>query len=236
MADSHRRPAAGGLTVILLNRDSTMPITIMRKHGGDPLITIDVGTLRGANLSRYNLSPADFRDADLGGADLSFASLAGADFRGSRCVGTDFLGSDLSQADLRGALFVRARFAGARLEQTIIQWSSAELVSEMLSRAAVTDEQREFAHYGLIHGLCWMQLRALNHQLEAWAISVLETYVSDHVTDEAPEFLRTVAGAQKRKAKIDAQIAEIESTMKARALDPLYAHLPQFRPPENTPI
>jgi Pentapeptide repeats (8 copies) len=169
-----------------------MPTTIMHKGGqplsGVPIISAD--SLRGADLSRLHLSAADFRKADLRGTDFSFCCLVGALFGGANAVGADFLGANLEWADLRGCHFQRARLKHTRLSGAVINWGSADLVSELLMRAAATQAQREWAVHGLVHDLCWAELLAIDHPEAAWSIEVLKPYVRPG--DGAPDFL--VAG------------------------------------------
>jgi uncharacterized protein YjbI with pentapeptide repeats len=101
--------------------------------------------LRGAVLSRADLSGADLRGAVLSRADLSGADLSGADLSGavlsgavlSRAVlsGADLSGADLSRADLRGAVLSRAVLRGAVLSGADL--SRAVLRGADLSRAVL---------------------------------------------------------------------------------------------------
>ena len=59
--------------------------------------------LRGANLSRADLSEADLRGANLSRADLSEADLRGANLRGANLRGANLRGANLSRADLSEA-------------------------------------------------------------------------------------------------------------------------------------
>lgn len=117
--------------------------------------------------------------ADLRGADLRCVDLRDADLRGA-----DLRGADFRRADLRGANFRQARLEGARLN-----WSSHNLLSEILRRAAGDDiEKRKVA--GLIAistDLCWGDFLALKDPLTGWALDTLRPWADEN----APEVLKS---------------------------------------------
>jgi hypothetical protein len=94
--------------------------------------------LRGANLSRANLSGADLRganliDANVAGADLSAANLSRADLNWAHLGGADLIEADLSNANLFEANLSDADLSGADLREA--NPSRANLIRANLSRA-----------------------------------------------------------------------------------------------------
>lgn len=83
-------------------------IDIRHRQSGRVLLSVDAGTLRGANLAGQYLIHADLREMDLAGAVLVFADLCGADLtgaslRGARMRGCNLVEAHLTCADLDGA-------------------------------------------------------------------------------------------------------------------------------------
>jgi uncharacterized protein YjbI with pentapeptide repeats len=164
----------------------------IKDAGGCVLVAIDSDSLLGANLSGLDLRGAQMRGLDLTGADLSWADLTGA---AMQCCVLD--GADLRNAKLSEHLY-RATLRDALLDGVTIHWHSAELVSELLRRAAKTPYQLEYAIGGLAVRKCWAALVAEHHPLACWAIGVLAPWVRDG--DKAPLFLKHNAAAlAKRK-------------------------------------
>jgi hypothetical protein len=137
--------------------------------------------------------------ADLGGADLVGADLRGADLVGAYLVGAYLGGADLGGADLRGADLRGADLVGADLRGAKFNWSSHDLIAEVLRREAGADvEKRKVAGLILIsRDWCWNDFLRLKDQdpLAEWAVGVLATYVTEN--DAAPP---VIAGAAKTKA------------------------------------
>jgi Pentapeptide repeats (8 copies) len=166
-----------------------MPIVeIKHKETGRVLETVEAGTLRGCDLQGARLDFASLAGLDMRGCDLTQASLVQVDLRKVNLCGSILLGAKLQGADLRFALFSRAHLGGVQLEGAQIAWNSPELISEILRQHAFSADQKAFARYGLIHGLCWDELVALNHAEAGWACSILKTHLIDG--DDAPDFLR----------------------------------------------
>jgi len=99
-------------------------IKILNKNG-ELLLSVDVDTLRGANLSGTNLSGANLSCANLSGTDLRGAYLRDTDLscaylRGSNLSGADLSCTDLSGSNLSGANLSGANLSGANL--IIITW------------------------------------------------------------------------------------------------------------------
>jgi hypothetical protein len=137
--------------------------------------------LRHRNLEDKTLPMATFK-----GADLYYANLRLSDLRGA-----DFSDANLEQAKFKGADVKYAKFSGAR-----INWSSQEIISEILIQNAGSHVIR-VAFAGLIilnRDLRWEDIltsKDLDIPIEseqAWAISVLKEYVQDG--DGAPDALK----------------------------------------------
>jgi hypothetical protein len=103
-------------------------IEIKHKVSGKVLLTVECGTLSGANLSGANLSGANLYGANLSGAGLSRANLSGADLSGADLSGANLSGANLSGANLSRANLSRANLSGADL-------SGADLSGANLSGA-----------------------------------------------------------------------------------------------------
>lgn len=94
------------------------------------------------NLSRANLTGANFRNATLSIANLSGANLSEADLTGAKLNVARMSGTNLSKAKLNGAILnvanlVRANLSGAELMQAAL--IRAELVRAELSRANLSE-------------------------------------------------------------------------------------------------
>ena len=83
-------------------------------------------TIRGANLSRLDLTGVDLREADLSMSDLTLATLAGA--RLDRAVLRDTV---LDRADLRGASLDGVDLSAATLKRTKLDLAGAVLLAEL---------------------------------------------------------------------------------------------------------
>jgi hypothetical protein len=167
----------------------------IRGDGNRVLATVDAGTLVGAHLSGLDLRNANMRSLDLTAADLSKSDLTGASM--VDCVLDD---ADLREAKLSGHLR-GASLKDALLDGALINWHSAEVVSELLRRAAQTEEQAAYAVAGLAARKCWDQLTAECHPLAPWAIDILAPWVKPE--DDAPHFLKTRAKALALRAGRD---------------------------------
>jgi hypothetical protein len=130
------------------------------------------------DLSGADLSGADLRGADLGSAVFRFANLSVVDFRG---------------ADLTGAHFDFADLRTARLDGARCAWTSRDVVSELLRRAAGDDIGKlKVAGLALVQRhWCWREFFALGDPLSHWAMETLAAYVRPD--DGAPESLRRIA-------------------------------------------
>ena len=121
-----------------------MPIEIRHRDTGAVLHTVNADTLRGADLSRTDLTGADLTEADLRGAyltktDLTGAYLDGADLRGAYLSGANLSeayldGADLSGANLRGANLRGANLYGAELR-------GANLYGANLNEAIINEDK-----------------------------------------------------------------------------------------------
>ena len=130
------------------------------------------------------------KKAYLRGADLRGAYLTGADLRGADLTRADLRGADLTRADLTRADLRGADLTGADLTGAKINWTSHELTSEILKRAAGKDiKKRMIAGLILISkDWCWKDFMKIKTPLKKWAIAELKKWVKD--SDNAPEILK----------------------------------------------
>ena len=184
-----------------------MLFEIKARFGGYVLFSLECGSLKvcveaavksGADLRGAYLRGACLRGAYLRGAYLRGACLRGADLRGAYLRGADLGGADLRGADLGGADLGGACLGGAYLGgaclgepgKTKIEWTSHQLVSEILFRAAGRDVEKRMVA-GLIRistDWCWENFKAIEHPQKQWAIDELSKWVTDD--DGAPELLK----------------------------------------------
>ena len=151
--------------------------------------------LGGANLGGAYLGGANLSRANLGGAYLSRAYLTGAYLGGANLSRANLGGANLREAYLGGANLSRAYLGGANLREAYlggatINWTSHDLVAEILRQAAMNMWRRR-ALAGLIlvsRDWCWGEFLALEHPEQEWALDVLRGYVREG--DSAPEALR----------------------------------------------
>lgn len=105
----------------------------MRRVGGEVIVTVEAGTLVGADLSHLNLDwanlterelrDANFSHSSLAGANLSKADLRGANFDHAVLAGTNLRGANLTGASLNGTLLGLAHLEGADLRLTHLNTS-----------------------------------------------------------------------------------------------------------------
>jgi hypothetical protein len=145
----------------------------------------DAGGAR-ANLRNANLRNADLSNADLYNADLYNANLSNADLSNA-----NLSNANLSNANLRNANLSNANLYNANLRNASLSWTSHELLSEILFRAAADDsEKRKIA--GLIRlsiDWCWSRFLAIDDPLRDWALDELRKWVKPG--DDAPEVLQS---------------------------------------------
>ena len=154
-------------------------LEIKHRHTGAVIATLDAETLTGADLQGADLQGADLLGANLRGADLLGANLLGANLRDANLLGANLLGANLLDANLRDA----------DLRNVGVNWTSHDLIAEMLRQAAGEDaEKRSLAGLVLIsRDWCWTQFLALEHPQREWALGVLRECVKEG--DDAPEIL-----------------------------------------------
>jgi hypothetical protein len=164
--------------------------------------------LRDADLSYAYLSGADLRSADLRNADLSGAYLIGADLRHADLRDADLSDANLSGADLRGAHLSGACLSHADLSHAYlsdayligakINWSSHDLIAQILRLAADEDiEKRKIAGLILVsRDWCWPDFEAMQNDPNFdWCIAILAGYVTED--DDAPIILKEVRNIMK---------------------------------------
>ncbi len=138
-------------------------------------------------LSYANLSRTDLSDADFSHTDLSYVDLSDADFSH-----TDFSHTDLSHADLSYTDLFHTN-----LSHTKLSWYSHDLLAEILRRAAGTDPAK-LKLSGLVlvsREKCWEEFFAMDDPLQDWAIGELAKWVQPG--DGAPECIRAAAAKAK---------------------------------------
>ncbi len=165
-------------------------------------VSLSGAHLSGAHLRGANLNRADLGGASLNGADLSLANLSLANLDAASLVGSSLIGADLSGADLRGALFNRANLSRANLSGAYLSWSSHDLMSEILLRAAGNDiEKLMIAGLVLVSRTwCWYDFLAVTTIDGDWATQELAKWIQDG--DGHPECLDSYigrGGEEKRK-------------------------------------
>ncbi len=145
-------------------------------------------SLSGANLSDANLSDANLSDANLSYANLSYANLSGANLSGANLSYANLSYANLSGANLSGANLSGANLSGANLSGATVNWSSHDLLAELLARSITEDldepddvsEQHleRLAVVGLILRMrdwCWDAFTAVKVApgIREWAVSTL---------------------------------------------------------------
>lgn len=152
---------------------------------------LEGANLDGAYLREASLRRANLERANLCGADLEWANLEGANLKGAHLDRACLDGSILRGADLFDAELDGASLRGACLDGIVVNWSSHDLVSEILRRAAGNDIER-LKIAGLVavcRDECWSEFLSLRRDpLFAWAIDSLAEWVRPD--DGAPSFLR----------------------------------------------
>lgn len=151
--------------------------------------------LAGADLKGADLKGAELKGADLTGADLENADLESADLEKANLTGANLRGANLEEANLRGANLKRANLTGAfltgaNLKNITVNWSSHDLLAEILWRAAGGNIIREMlaAFVGRKTEWCWDRRITFDHPEKQWAIDELGKWVKDG--DNAPELLK----------------------------------------------
>ena len=161
-----------------------MPVTITNRWNGEPIATCEDTddlreavirlTRRGVRLQGANLRSANLRYADLRSADLRSANLRSA---------------DLGYADLRSANLRSADLADIKS----INWSSHDLLAEILLRAAGQDIGKRMVA-GLIlvsRDWCWEEFSKIEHPQRDWAIAELAKWVRKG--DDVPTLIAAAA-------------------------------------------
>ena len=122
-------------------------------------------------------------------------------------VRADLHGAYLYGANLREADLYGANLGGANLEGITVNWTSHDLLAEILRRAAERDnddyEKLMVAGLPLVtRSKCWDYYCALplNDDVKEWAMNELAKWVKDG--DDAPEEIREAARRQKAAAQL----------------------------------
>lgn len=161
-----------------------------------PGIDLRGEVLAGVDLRHAYLRGVDFRDADLGGVDFRDANLCFAHLRDTHLDEADMRGANMRSTHLRDAHLEDTRLEGAQVAGAKLNWTSRDLVAELLRRHAGDNWQRR-ALAGLVlvsRDWCWKEFLALQHPEQEWALDVLAQYVQ--VGDNAPGVLRGRAAGE----------------------------------------
>lgn len=105
----------------------------------------DAWLARSPGGARLDLSGQTVRGADFRGRDLSWAIFRGAVLDSCRLDWCDLRCCDFRGADLRTATFSRSILAGSAFAGARINWSSPELVGELIAREAATPARQRLA-------------------------------------------------------------------------------------------
>jgi uncharacterized protein YjbI with pentapeptide repeats len=136
-----------------------------------------------ANLDRCNAyrlqaSKASFIRTRAVMMDASSSNFSEADLMDSLFTGTDFGFSDFRQANFTGCCLVRACITEVKLDGATIEWTSHDLIAEILRQEAGDDiEKQKIAGFILINrGKCWRDFLQIDDPLKSWALEVLSKY------------------------------------------------------------
>jgi hypothetical protein len=156
--------------------------------------------LENANLEYANLYSADLHSANLRYADLYSADLHSANLRYANLYSADLRYADLESADLRNANLYSANLRNANLTGVIVNWTSHDLIAEILRQHAgdVVSRRMVAGLVSISYDWCWDQfiaLRSINEDDYRWAFDVLASYVK--LDDDTPEILRRLARKEK---------------------------------------
>jgi len=128
-------------------------------------ITLEAAVMAGADLAGANLAGADLAGAYLAGANLAGADLARADLAGAYLAGANLARANLARANLAGANLDGANLDGANLAGIKVNWTSHDLIAEILRRWAKDSIPRRML-VGLIvlsRDWCWPQFLRIKH-------------------------------------------------------------------------
>ena len=148
-------------------------------------VNLSGANLYRANLSKANLYRANLYRADLSGANLYRANLSEADLSGANLSEADLseanlYRANLPEADLSGANLSGASLSKANLSETCLNWSSRDLIAQVLFQwAQSSPERRMIAGLVLISkDWCWNDFeRLLNMPSMQDALIHLKTLV-----------------------------------------------------------
>ncbi len=152
--------------------------------------TLEAAVTKGADLRGAYLSGADLRDAILSGAHLRSAYLSGAYLSRADLSRAYLSGADLSRAYLSDADLSSTRLSGADLRSARLNWTSHDLLSEILWQQADTEARLMLAAYvGRRKAWCWAQWLHWEHPEKAWAVEVLRGWVQEG-DENCPNWIR----------------------------------------------
>jgi len=137
-------------------------------------ITLEAAVMAGADLAGANLAGADLAGAYLAGANLARANLARANLARAYLAG-----ANLARAYLAGANLDGANLDGANLAGIKVNWTSHDLIAEILRRWAKDSIPRRMIA-GLIlvsRDWCWPQFLKINHPEKEAALTELSRWL-----------------------------------------------------------
>ncbi len=143
--------------------------------------------LNNIRLPHANLGGCDFTDAALVSAYLPHAHLVNAHLRGANLSYANFCHASLVWADCQGCSLIGANFDYAELTHTNLHnasmnWSSHDLIAELLFREADSEDVEKLKIAGLVflqRDWCWNHFRDLKDPLQRWAFRVLKKYSTE---------------------------------------------------------
>lgn len=144
-------------------------------------------SINNANMKRLELRSIFVSDSQLEGVSFAYSDLEQAKFRNINSRGISFYYSDLSYSkfenvNLYGCLFTHANLYNIRLIDCTIDWTSHDIVAELLRQEANGDiEKIKIAGAVLLsRHKCWKDLMKVAKQEDyEWALEVLSKYATE---------------------------------------------------------
>lgn len=141
--------------------------------------------LRSCDLRGFDLAGLNLQGAQLGCAQMECACLRGVNLRHAALRWVTFtraslLRADMRWADVRESVFYQSDLQLTRLQGARLEWTSHDLLAEILLRAAGKDlAKRQLAGLVLVsRDWCWSTFLSTRHPLREWAVDVLARRVT----------------------------------------------------------
>jgi uncharacterized protein YjbI with pentapeptide repeats len=150
---------------------------------------LQYANLQYANLQYTNLYNANLQYADLRYANLQYANLRYANLQNANLQNADLYNANLQNADLQYANLYNANLQYANLYNAKLNFTSHNLLAEILKRAALDDvKHRKIAGLVLIStDWCWDKFISLKDPSMKWALTELAKMIV--LEDNHPEIL-----------------------------------------------